>query len=107
VTIYKNIDKTIVVLCEEYKLGTVSVGELKDGLLKAAQEIISLEDREERYFLQNAEAEIDGNIALYYGAEGVDHLYDMYTIDDKMLSELTRDIIDKIIKKFLCKNQGI
>jgi hypothetical protein len=102
-SIYKDIDQFVVDSCKKYKCGIISVGTLKDDLLKAAQQIVSLEDKEERYFLQNAEAEIDGKIAIYYGTEGIDNLCSMYITSDKVLYKITINIINKIIKKFTIK----
>ncbi|GHS92262.1 hypothetical protein AGMMS49949_04130 [Alphaproteobacteria bacterium] len=99
-SIYKEVDQFVVNSCEKYKSGIISVGELKHNLLNAAQQIVSLEDKNDRCFLQNSEAKIDGNIALYYGSEGVDHLYNMYATKDQLLSELTMKIVENIHEKF-------
>jgi hypothetical protein len=99
-TIYKNIDQLIIDSCAKYKQGVISIGAFMDILSASTGQIISLEDKEERYFLQRAEAELDGNIAIYYGVENIDNLGNMYITQDKLLKQITINVVNRIERRF-------
>ena len=97
-TLYRDIDKEIVSICDEYIRGDISVGSFQDALLRLAHGIESLEDRDVRNKLLNLEASLDVNLALYLGAEGIDKLDELFFTQDKTLQESTKDIVEAIKK---------
>ena len=65
----------------DYKEGTVDLNSLKASVWKAASEIVSVEEKELRIFLQKAEAELDSL---------------QFTVDDESLFDETLKVATKI-----------
>lgn len=95
-TIYKLIDEDILVLCANYISGRISVGQFQSDLLDNIRKIVSIEDKKTRDQLFDLEAELDGNLALYYGSDGVNNLNNLFFNKDDLLREITFNTIYKI-----------
>ncbi len=106
-TIYKTVDDAILKLCDRYLDGKISIGEFQESFLLEVRKIISIEDKLTKERLLDLEATLDSKLALYYGAEGIDNLFNMFFNDDLTLRNITKDIVDNIKLEVLKINEDL
>lgn len=75
---YKKIDEELLFAFKSFEEGKLSLGSLVSLIQSSAHIITSLEDRDLRNALLNADGEIDVLVAIKYGEEGFRDMYVMY-----------------------------
>lgn len=78
---YPDIRANLQAVIADYKSGLMNLDAFKDSLWKVASQVVSIEHKQLRYLLQQAEAELDSL---------------QFTVDDEVLFQETLKVVDRI-----------